>query len=108
MTQQGCFISARSQQAFLSLETPQERRALPYALLVDVEISADSTMVKLSFSHYIVTVRGSRLDEIYQSIRAAECAVIMPGKRSDADTPHGSKPSMSVTDIRLKRLQPLS
>ena len=58
-----------------------------------------------SFSHYAVTVRGNQLDEIYHSIRAAECAVIMPGKRCDADAPHGNKPSMSVTDIRLKRLQ---
>ena len=108
MNQRGCFSFARSPQVFLSLETPQERRALPYALLVDVEISSDSTTIKLSFSHYAVTVRGNQLDEIYHSIRAAECAVIMPGKRSDADAPHGSKPSMSVTDIRLKRLQPPS
>ena len=49
--------------------------------------------------------RAGVLDD---SIHAAECAVIMPGKRSDAEAPHGSKPSMSVTDIRLKRLQPLS
>jgi len=53
-------------------------------------------------------VRGNQLDEIYHSICAAECAVILPGKRSDADAPHGSKTSMSVIDIRLKRLQPLS
>ena len=79
-----------------------------HALLVDVEISSDSTTIKLSFSHYAVMVRGYQLDEIYHSIHAAECAVIMPGKRSDADAPHGSKPSMSVTDIRLKRLQPSS
>ena len=95
-------------QVSLSLETPQERRALPYALLVDVEISSDSTTIKLSFSHYAVMVRGYQLDEIYHSICAAECAVIMSGKRSDVDVPHGSKTFMSVTDIRLKRLQPPS
>ena len=108
MNQRGCFSFVRSPQVFLSLETPQERRALPYALLVDVEISSDSTTIKLSFSHYAVTVRGNQLDEIYHSICAAECAVIMPGKRSDADAPHSSRPSMSVTDIQLKRLQPPS
>ena len=108
MNQQGCFSFARSPQVFLSLETPQERRALPYALLVDAEISSDSTTIRLSFSHYAVTVRGYQLDEIFHSIRAAEGAVIMPGKQSDADAPQGRKPSMSVTDIRLKRLQPPS
>ena len=108
MNQRGCFSFGRSPQVFLSLETPQERRALPYALLVDVEISSDSSVIKLSFSHYEVTVRGSQLDEIYRSIRATQCAMIMPGNRSEADLPHGSKTPMYVIDIRLKRLQPLS
>ena len=105
MNKRGCYSFARVSQAFLSLETPQERRALPYALLVDVEISADSSTIKLSFSHYTVTVRGSQLDELYQSIRAAECAVITSGKCSDTDSHYGSRASMTITDVRLKRLQ---
>lgn len=106
MNKRGCYSFGRASQAFLSLETPQERRALPYALLVDIEISTDSNALKLSFSHYTVTVRGNQLDEIYHSIRAAECAVITPGRRSDTDPSHGNKSSMSVTDVRLKRLEP--
>ena len=97
----GCYREDRAPQVFLSLETPRERRALPYALLVDVEIAADSTLLKLVFSHYEVLVRGSRLDAIYESVRAASCAAILPGQATD---PYSSpaKTTATVAEIRIK------
>lgn len=97
----GCYREDRAPQVFLSLETPRERRALPYALLVDVEIAADSTLLKLVFSHYEVLVRGSRLDVIYESVRAASCAAILPGQATDAYLAP-AKNTASVVDIRIK------
>ncbi len=97
----GCYREDRAPQVFLSLETPRERRALPYALLVDIEIAADSTVLKLSFSHYEVMVRGSGLDVLYESVRAASCAAILPGKATDPySTP--AKTTATVSDIRIK------
>lgn len=97
----GCYREDRAPQVFLSLETTRERRALPYALLVDVEIAADSTLLKLVFSHYEVLVRGSRLDVIYESVRAASCAAILPGQATDPYTTP-AKTTATVTDIRIK------
>ena len=97
----GCYREDRAPQVFLSLETMRERRALPYALLVDVEIAADSTLLKLVFSHYEVLVRGSRLDVIYESVRAASCAAILPGQATDPYTTP-AKTTATVTDIRIK------
>jgi len=34
----------------------------------------------LVYSHYEVLVRGSELDVIYESVRAASCAAIKPGQ----------------------------
>ena len=97
----GCYREDRAPQVFLSLETPRERRALPYALLVDVEMAADSTLLKLVFSHYEVLVHGSRLDVIYESVRAASCAAILPGQATDPYTTP-AKTTATVTDIRIK------
>ena len=58
----------------------------------------------LVYSHYEVLVRGSGLDVIYESVRAASCAAIKPGKAMDAySTP--LKTTASVTEIRIKRLE---
>lgn len=100
----GCYAEGRSPQIFLSLETSQERRALPYTLLLDIEISSDSCLLKLIFSHYEVVVRGSRLEEIYESVREASCAVIMPGRAVDQYTTT-PKTTAVVTEVRIKRLE---
>ena len=105
-TQDSCYAEGRAPQIFLSLESPRERRALPYTLLLEVEISLDSSLLKLGFSHYEVLVRGSGLDVIYESVRAASCAVIKPGKAMDAYSVP-LKTTVIVTEIRIKRLEPL-
>ena len=104
-TRDSCYTEARAPQVFLSLETPRDRRALPYTLLLEVEISSDSSLLKLVFSHYEVLVRGSELDVIYESVRAASCAAIMPGKATDGYSAP-PKTAATVTEIRIKRLEP--
>lgn len=46
-------------------------------------------------------MRGSRLDVIYESVRAASCAAILPGQATD---PYSSpaKTTATVADIRIK------
>jgi hypothetical protein len=106
-TRNGCYAEARAPQVFLSLETPRERRALPYTLLLEVEISSDSGLLKLVFSHYEVLVKGSKLDVIYESVRDASCTAIMPGKAIDGYSAP-ARTTATVTEIRIKRLQPES
>ena len=97
----GCYRVDRAPQVFLSFETPRERRALPYALLVDLEIATDSTLLKIVFSHYEVFVRGSQMDAVYESVRSASCAAIFPGTPGADDS---RKDVASVVEIRIKRL----
>ena len=104
-TRDSCYAEARAPQVFLSLETPRERRALPYTLLLEVEISAESSLLKLIFSHYEVLVRANQLDVIYESVRAASCTIIMPGKATDGHSAP-AKTTVTVTEIRIKRLEP--
>lgn len=99
----GCYDEARSPQVFLSLEAPHERRALPYTLLLDVELSSNSCLLKLTFSHYEVLVRGSRLEEVYESVRAAACAAIKPGRAEDRYSIDKENKAV-VMEIRIKRL----
>ena len=111
-TQDSCYAEGRAPQIFLSLETPRERRALPYTLLLEVEISLDSSLLKLVYSHYEVLVRGSELDVIYESVRAASCAAIKPGqghgclfgstqdyRQRDGDSDQATGDSVSETSV---------
>ncbi len=104
-TRNSCYTEARAPQVFLSLETPRERRALPYTLLLDLEISSDSSLLKLVYSHYEVLVRGNQLEVIYESVRAASCTAIMSGKATDGYSAP-AKTTATVTEIRIKRLEP--
>jgi len=65
----------------------------------------DSSLLKLGFSHYEVPVRGSGLDVIRESVRAASCAAIKPVKAMDAYSAP-LKTTASVTEIRIKRPEP--
>lgn len=78
VTRNGCYAESRAPQVFLSLETPRERRALPYTLLLEVEISSDSGLLKLVYSHFEVLVKGSKLDVIYESVRDANSSRHLP------------------------------
>lgn len=103
-TQDSCYAEGRAPQVFLSLETPRERRALPYTLLLEIEISMDASLLKLVYSHYEVLVRGSGLDIVCESVRAASCAAIKAGKAMDAYSAP-LKTTATVTEIRIKRLE---
>lgn len=99
-----CYAKGRSPQVFLSLETRHERRALPYTLLLEVEMSSDACLLQLVFSHYEVLVKGGRLDEIYESVREASCVVIRPSSTNDQYSAERETPAF-VTEVRIKRLE---
>jgi len=103
MSERDCYETDHSGQAFLRLMNARERRALPYALLVDLELSEDSTALKLMFPHYEVTVRGRNLGVIFEKIAATRCTVIQPGRSSESRH-EDSDESTTVIEVRLKRL----
>jgi hypothetical protein len=103
MSASDCYETEHAGQAFLRLMNARERRALPYALLVDVELSENSTALKLVFPHYEVTVRGRNLEVIFEKIAAARCTLIQPGRSSRSRGQDSDEPTV-VTEVRLKCL----
>ena len=103
MSERDCYETDHSGQAFLRLMNARERRALPYALLVDLELSEDSTALKLIFAHYEVTVRGRNLGVIFEKVSATRCVLIQPGRSSNSRT-ENSDETTAVIEVRLKRL----
>ena len=99
-----CYAKGRSPQLFLSLETRHERRALPYTLLLEVEMASDACLLKLVFSHYEVLVKGGQLDEIYESVREASCTAIRPSSTHDQYSAE-RETSAFITEVRIKRLE---
>ncbi len=99
-----CYSKGRSPQLFLSLETRHERRALPYTLLLEVEMASDACLLQLVFSHYEVLVKGGRLEEIYESVRDATCTAIRPSSTDDRYSAERETPAY-VTEVRIKRLE---
>lgn len=99
-----CYAKGRSPQIFLSLETRHERRALPYTLLLEVEMASDARLLQLTFSHYEVLVKGGRLEEIYESVREATCTAIRTSSTDDRYSTERETPAY-VTEVRIKRLE---
>jgi len=58
MNQRGCFSFVRRRRFSSRSKHRRSAARCPTRCWWDVEISSDSTMIKLSFSHYAVTVRG--------------------------------------------------
>lgn len=100
-----CFETEHSTQAFLRILAVREQRALPYALLVDMELSEDATALRLVFPHYEATVKGHNLGEVFDKIATTRCTLIRPGRSSRVSSDPEHEPAI-VSSIHLKRLQP--
>ncbi len=103
MSERECYDTDHAGQAFLRLMNTRERRALPYALLVEMELSEDSTALKLTFAHYEVIVRGRNLGAIFEKISTTRCTLIQPGRSANSHTGTPDE-ATAVTEVRLKRL----
>jgi hypothetical protein len=91
---------------FLRFESKRERVALPYALLLQLELSLDQRTLELAFATHTVTVGGWDLNEIYEMIADGHAKCI---RLSDQGSPGNSArrdDRAIVGEIRIARVEP--
>ncbi len=91
---------------FLRFESTRERIALPYALLLKLELSLDQRTLELGFATHAVTVGGWDLHEIYEAVADGHARCI---RLSDRETTGGvvrRDGGAVVAEIRITRLDP--
>ena len=104
MNARDCYETEGAGQAFLRFITTREQRALPYALIVDMELSEDAAVLKLFFPHYEITVHGRQLRAIFNRIASTRCTAIRLAASSAASGYETSDDTPTVTRIHLKRI----
>lgn len=91
---------------FLRFESTRERIALPYAMLLKLEMSLDQRTLELGFATHAVTIGGRELHEIYVAVADGHARCI---RLSDRET-HGivsrGDDRAVVAEIRITRLDP--
>jgi len=67
----------------LRLEAARQRVAIPYALLLQVELSEDETGCDLTFATHEVRIRGRYLRPVYVAVSQGEAVQIGLGESAD-------------------------
>lgn len=91
---------------FLRFESTRERIALPYALLLKLELSLDQRTLELGFATHAVTIGGRELHEIYEAVADGHARCI---RLSDRETTGGvvrRDGGAVIAEIRITRLEP--
>lgn len=78
----GCLDVRDTPAVCLRLESHRQRIAIPYALLLKVEISTDDTACDLTFATHQVGIRGRHLRELYFAVSQAQAVQISTGLAS--------------------------
>ncbi len=63
----------------LRIESVRQRIAVPYALLLRVEISEDETRCEIAFATHTITVQGRHLRGVYVSVSQGHATQIRVG-----------------------------
>jgi hypothetical protein len=87
---------------FLRLETPRARLALPYATLLGINLATDGNSLQMDFAAHQVTVHGKYLYEVYCSISAGLCAVLVAHGESQEMKAGPDNQAPVIRDIRIK------
>ncbi|MFZ5495340.1 MAG: hypothetical protein ACOZE5_08390 [Verrucomicrobiota bacterium] len=83
------------------MQSHRQRLALPYALLLRIELSDDETACEIVFATHEVSVRGRHLRAVYLAVSQAQAAQISIGE--SASLPEGTAFLGSlVTEIRIE------
>jgi len=64
----GCLETREIPSVCLRIESARQRIALPYALLLCVEIAEDETQCEIAFATHTVTVHGRGLRSVYVAV----------------------------------------
>lgn len=97
----GCLDAQEVPAVCLRLQSHRQRLALPYALLLRIELSDDETACEIVFATHEVSVRGRHLRAVYLAVSQAQAAQISIGE--SASLPEGTAFLGSlVTEIRIE------
>lgn len=91
---------------FLRFESTRERIALPYALLLKLELSLDQRTLELGFATHAVTIGGRELHEIYEAVADGNARCIRLSDRETHGTVSWREDRAVVAEIRITRLDP--
>lgn len=97
----GCLVTQDAPAVCLRLQSHRQQIALPYALLLRVELSKDETNCVIVFATHEVSVRGRHLDAVYLAVSQGAAAQICIG--DSARFTEGDKfLGPLVADIRIE------
>jgi hypothetical protein len=91
---------------FLRFESTRERIALPYALLLKLEMSLDQRTLELGFATHAVTIGGRELHEIYEAVADGHARCIRLSDRETTGIVSRREDRAVVGEIRITRLDP--
>lgn len=100
----GCLDTRDVPGVCLRIESARQRLALPYALLLLVEISEDQTRCEIAFATHKVTVRGRDLRAVYVAVshgQAMQVSVRDSTKFVAGQEYYGP----TITGIQIERLE---
>ena len=76
----GCLVTQDVPAVCLRLQSQRQQIALPYALLLRVELSEDATNCGIHFATHEISVRGRHLREVYLAVSQAQATEISIGQ----------------------------
>jgi hypothetical protein len=91
---------------FLRFESTRNRIALPYALLLKLELSLDQRTLELGFATHTVTVSGWDLQEVYEAVAEGHARCIRVSERVTPGSPVRQDDRAVVAEIRIAPLDP--
>ena len=100
----GCMESRDVPGVCLRIESARQRVAIPYALLLLVEISEDETRCEISFATHKVTVRGRDLRYVFVAVsqgQAMQISIANSAKFLEGETYFGPM----ITGIQIEPLE---
>ncbi|MBL9217468.1 MAG: hypothetical protein JNG82_03200 [Opitutaceae bacterium] len=75
----GCLETRDVPGVCLRIESARQKIALPYALLLRVDVAEDQTTCEIGFATHTVTVRGRHLREVYVAVSQGQATQISVG-----------------------------
>ena len=84
---------------FLRFESARERMALPYSLMMKLEMSMDERTLELAFVSHVVTIAGRNLRETYEAITEGDARCIRLSKPDDTESFATRRTSVAISDL---------
>lgn len=97
----GCLVTQDVPAVCLRLQSHRQQIALPYALLLRVELAEDETNCMIFFATHEISVRGRHLREVYLAVSQAQAVQISTGLSSDVSAGQAYVGPL-ITEIRIE------